>query len=822
MWPFFWRSRNRFSLDELKYLNDQLWEIQTVNDTNEDFVIETLRSIAELITYGDQHDSSFFDFFMERQIMAQFIRILKISKTMSVAIQLLQTLSIMIQNLRTEHALYYLFSNEHVNNLITYQFDFHNEELLNYYISFLRAISGKLDKNTISLLVKTQNDEVVSFPLYSESIKFVNHEENMIRIAVRALTLNIYKVSDESVHKFIMSHQVAGYFLDLVNILRQQCFKMDSLVVDAAKAPDSSHITGKLHVVAEEIGDSLCYCNDIICAGVPSLSRLMTHHLLHSLILPMLLPSLHSTSANGMRVSACTSLYLLSFILQEMCFKDLGNSVGVALLYPPVVFTLRHDTGCNGHEFARDLPHKTTKLDQESGVAAMNNRHVTMQEQVNQHNVAGSSVMLHTYTAASEESGMDQKLSSREILLSYVNGENDKLVLGSLSMLVALLQSKELDDSVLDALGILPQKKQHKKLLLQALMGSKSEEEQLFASSLGGVKDEIYNELELYIQNLKSHYHLPILTCEQGGSPGMHRYQVLDALIMLLCRRPPPAAEALWHAGWLLRQLLPYHNQKFSDHHLNLLNDAYKKASADLLKEVKDCWCDLIPAVLIDEWKKCKKAIEIPALEKGPTFVLLPDLQPVLSDGDYSSSFVGERMRDVVKVFVLHCQLRSSVLGGNMHENPQLGNLKNSTENSRVRRAGLDIATPKIGSELTLAADDALLCRIAFERGKERHFYFLAVSKGTSGCMLLAEEMPLKPHCGVVRITAPLAGSNVSLTQCQDAFSVIKLLSLCELCKICKMFLKLRQLSWLTLFFIIICLLDENVLLCLVTRNLIW
>lgn len=97
-----------------------------------------------------------------------------------------------------------MFSNEHMNYLITYSFNFQNEELLSYYISFLRfvfglfvvlmvidaygyhislqlifkqylsdmfgwlccliplygprrAISGKLDRNTISLLVKTQN-----------------------------------------------------------------------------------------------------------------------------------------------------------------------------------------------------------------------------------------------------------------------------------------------------------------------------------------------------------------------------------------------------------------------------------------------------------------------------------------------------------------------------------------------------------------------------------------------------------------------------------------------------------------------------------------
>lgn len=105
----------------------------------------------------------------------------------------------------------YMFSNEYMNYLITYSFDFRHEELLSYYISFLRfvfllikincwfslihivslnllnylkffcwiwyfnsmyccfsrAISGKLDKNTISLLVKTQNVSFLLFLLFS-------------------------------------------------------------------------------------------------------------------------------------------------------------------------------------------------------------------------------------------------------------------------------------------------------------------------------------------------------------------------------------------------------------------------------------------------------------------------------------------------------------------------------------------------------------------------------------------------------------------------------------------------------------------------------
>lgn len=54
-------------------------------------------------------------------------------------------------------------------------------------------------------------------------------------------------------------------------------------------------------------------------------------------------------------------------------------------------------------------------------------------------------------------------------------------------------------------------------------------------------------------------------------------------------------------------------------------------------------------------------------------------------------------------------------------------------------------------------------CRIAFERGKERHFCFLAISLGASGWVVLAEELPLKEPYGVVRMVAPLAGTDVCL-----------------------------------------------------------
>eukprot|EP00262_Sarcandra_glabra_P012702 TRINITY_DN3326_c2_g3_i1.p1 TRINITY_DN3326_c2_g3~~TRINITY_DN3326_c2_g3_i1.p1 ORF type:complete len:484 (-),score=89.98 TRINITY_DN3326_c2_g3_i1:478-1758(-) len=321
--------------------------------------------------------------------------------------------------------------------------------------------------------------------------------------------------------------------------------------------------------------------------------------------------------------------------------------------------------------------------------------------------------------------------------------------------MATLLQTKELDESMLDALGILPQRKQHKKLLLQALVGEDSGEEQLFSLENGSMKNGISSELDRYLRILKDEYGLSCSCKEPEISPQKHRYQVLDALVSLFCRSNI-SAETLWDGGWLLRQLLPYSEKEFNSHHLKLLKDSYKNCVNGLLGEIRGSWCDLLVAALIDEWKKCKKAIEASSPQKDPKCILLSS-RTCPSEGE-SSFAAGERMNEIVKVLVLRHQLQIFSGGGSLPDHPPVHSPEELPANSRAKTVGLDALGPKPGTELKLV--DAVPCRIAFERGKERHFCFLAISRGTSGWILLVEELPLKQHYGVVRVTAPLAGSN--------------------------------------------------------------
>lgn len=751
MWFSFWRSRDRFSLDELRYLTDQLQKVQIVNEVNKDFVIEALRSIAELLTYGDQHDSSFFEFFMEKQVMGEFVRILNISKTVTVSLQLLQTISILIQNLKSEHAIYYMFSNEHVNYLITYSFDFRNEELLSYYISFLRAISGKLNKNTVSLLVKTHDEEVVSFPLYVEAIRFAFHEESMVRTAVRALTLNVYHVGDDSVNKFVTSAPHFDYFSNLVSFFREQCINLSKLVSECPKNPCSESASAVLAIV-DEIEDNLYYFSDIISAGIPVVGSLITDNILQLLVLPLLFPALQFDADGKTKIGAVTSLYLLCCILRIVKIKDLANTIAAALLYPLEAFSANSETKLNGYVSGNDGADKTEEPDIDS-VTPMNAGQLCLDIP----NKASSS-QVHPEDIITESNFSHSHLPLRETLLSYVTDGDDAHALGSLNVLATLLQTKELDEAMLDALGILPQRKQHKKLLLQALVGEDSGEEQLFSSEGDCLRDGISSELDSYLQNLKEQYGVSCSVAAAGTSPRIHRNQVLDALVNLLCRSNI-SAETLWDGGWLLRQLLPYSEAEFKRHHLKLLKDSYRNCTSILVLESKGIWSDLLITVLCDEWKKCKRVIEASSPRKEPKCILLPFQKLNSEDIPAESSFAaGERMSELVKVFVLLHQLQIFSLGRALPEQPPIHPPDDVPEISRARTSGLDVSGPKAGTEIRLV--HALPCRIAFERGKERHFFFLAVSMGTLGWVLLAEELPLKQHHGIIRVAAPLAGTN--------------------------------------------------------------
>ena len=147
-----------YSWENLQKLFDEL--LVLVGDGNApvarnsvDRIIEVIRSISEILIWDEQqhtntinasNSSTIFDFFCERGIMQILVHLLnRGAQNREVKVQILQSMSLLITNLKRKTSMYFLFSNNVLNNqLINGGSAFiDGDESLNYYIALLKSIS---------------------------------------------------------------------------------------------------------------------------------------------------------------------------------------------------------------------------------------------------------------------------------------------------------------------------------------------------------------------------------------------------------------------------------------------------------------------------------------------------------------------------------------------------------------------------------------------------------------------------------------------------------------------------------------------------------
>ncbi|KAM8844847.1 protein CLEC16A [Spinachia spinachia] len=320
------KPKNIHSLDHLKYMYHVLTKNTTVTEHNRNLLVETIRSITEILIWGDQNDSSVFDFFLEKNMFAFFLNILRQKSGRYVCVQLLQTLNILFENISHETSLYYLLSNNHVNSIIVHKFDFSDEEIMAYYISFLKTLSLKLNNHTVHFFY---NEHTNDFALYTEAIKFFNHPESMVRIAVRTITLNVYKVDNQHMLHYIRDKTAVPYFSNLVWFIGSHVIELDKCV----QTDEEHRNRGKLSDLVAEHLDHLHYLNDILIINCEFLNDVLTDHLLNRLFLPLYVYSLVIPETSEERkINAQVSLYLLSQVFLIIHYQPLVNSLAEVIL----------------------------------------------------------------------------------------------------------------------------------------------------------------------------------------------------------------------------------------------------------------------------------------------------------------------------------------------------------------------------------------------------------------------------------------------------------------------------------------------------------
>ena len=298
------KNEARFSLVHLRQLHKDLYDNKIVNNTNENIVVEILRELAEMVVYGDNKSELLFDFFCEKNMLSLFLEIMWVDGCPnSIHIQILQTLSILIKCVKNDTSLYYLLSNNYINEVIIFPFNLENDESLrDQFASFMKSLSLRLDNQTVQFFFI---EDTGAFPILTKAIEMLQLSEPMVRTASQATILNVYKVDDiKSRHYSLQDQVMNSFFVQIVRLFEGHYATLLALCQEHLVYNNQSYqaniddemalktFTNHISDLFNSIQDWFYYLSDVYELDIAKLQINLTVHLMTEFILPTLLSPL--------------------------------------------------------------------------------------------------------------------------------------------------------------------------------------------------------------------------------------------------------------------------------------------------------------------------------------------------------------------------------------------------------------------------------------------------------------------------------------------------------------------------------------------------
>ncbi|CAD8062317.1 unnamed protein product [Paramecium primaurelia] len=103
----------------------------------------------------------------------------------------MQSTQIFSLNLKNPLNITYLLSNPVLNEFINHEYDFSDQEMVEFYVNFLKIIAIRINRENIYLYF---NQRYCSFPLLWQAQKFINYPETLVQNTVKVIILSISKL----------------------------------------------------------------------------------------------------------------------------------------------------------------------------------------------------------------------------------------------------------------------------------------------------------------------------------------------------------------------------------------------------------------------------------------------------------------------------------------------------------------------------------------------------------------------------------------------------------------------------------------------------
>ena len=307
--------KNNINSNNLIILYETLYTLSKDKNYVQQYTYDICHMINKVIYFLIESDkkemNDIFDTFCDKDFMNLFIKLSHLDNYY-INLELIKCLSDLIINLKNKTILYYIYSKNMINQIITLDYMSYDEEFLSYYINFLKSLSLRIDNFTIHLFYDKQTN---IFPLIENIIKLYNHKDNMIKNVVRNIILNILKIKECNIEDYFIKLPAISYFANIICYLKDLCIKLND------------EINGKinrLNNIFDEIIDSILYLNDIYSLNLTKITFILNNSLFSYLIFPIIFKTILSKTSIK-QINITTALILISLLFNYIKNENFRN-----------------------------------------------------------------------------------------------------------------------------------------------------------------------------------------------------------------------------------------------------------------------------------------------------------------------------------------------------------------------------------------------------------------------------------------------------------------------------------------------------------------
>jgi len=251
-----------------------------------------------------------FDIFCDLDFMSLLVKYSSFD-VYEINLEIINTFSFLMINIKTIHYLYYFFSKNLLNKIISKDFSKYDEEFLSYYVNFLKSLSLRLDDVSVQLFY---DEKTNNFPIIENVVKLYNHRDSMIRNVVRNVVLNILKIKSPNIQDHFIELPSISYLANIACHLRDICLQINDEV--------PKHKLSSLHYLYDDLIDEATYIDDLLNLNLEKINYVIINCLFYYLIIPIICGSI---SEKTNRISKNVALFLLVFFFVNMKNETFKN-----------------------------------------------------------------------------------------------------------------------------------------------------------------------------------------------------------------------------------------------------------------------------------------------------------------------------------------------------------------------------------------------------------------------------------------------------------------------------------------------------------------